>query len=99
MLRRYLYAQYSEPMDFTGKDLLSLTDAPKDTVKILIPFLRDTPAMKRRWAFTRKLQTFNTAEIADEVHEFLNATQGESRLTRILLKNGRVIELCINFSQ
>ena len=97
MLRSYLHAEYSDAMDFLGKDLIGLTDAPKATVKELIPVLKEGSEMRRRWGFTRKLQTFNTGEIADEVHEFRNASQGESRLTRILFKKGRVIELCIKY--
>lgn len=95
MVRSYLHAQYSEEMDFLGKNLIGLTDAPKAAVKTMIPSLREDSEMRRRWGFTRKLQTYNTGEIADEVHEFLNATQGEFRLTRVLFKKGRVIELCI----
>ena len=95
MLRSYLYADYSEPMDFTGKNLIGLTDAPKSAVRELIPELREDSEMRRRWGFARKLTTFNTGEVGDEVHEFHSATQGEFRLTRILFKKGRVIELCI----
>lgn len=94
MLRSYRHSEYSETIDFTGKNLIGLTDAPKAVVKEIIPVLREDSAMRRRWGFTRKLRTFNTGEIADEVHEFHNATQGEFRLTRILFKKGRVIELC-----
>jgi hypothetical protein len=97
MIRSYLHAEYRDEMDFTGNNLVSLTDAPKGAVKALIPVLRDAPEMRRRWGFTRKLRTFNTGEIADEVHEFLNATQGDFRLKRIFLKKGRVIELCIKY--
>ena len=97
MLRSYLHAEYSDEMDFLGRNLIGLTHARKPAVKELIPILREDSEMKRRWGFTRKLQTFNTGEIADEVHEFHNATQGEFRLTRILFKKGRVIELCIKY--
>ena len=97
MIRAYLYSDYSEPMDFTGKDLIGLTDAPRAVVKEMIPLLRENSEMRRRWGFARKLRTFNTGEIADEVHEFHNATHGTFRLTRILFKNGRLIELCIRY--
>jgi hypothetical protein len=95
MIRSYLHATYSDQMDFTGKDLVSLTDKPKETVRALIPHLKDAREMKRRWTLTRKLRTFNTGEIADEVHEFLDATMGRFRLKRISLKRGRVIELSL----
>ena len=97
MLRSYTYAKYTEEMDFLGKDLISLVDGPKAKVKAVIPALREDSEMKRRLGFTRKLQTFNTGEIADEVHEFLNATQGTSRLIHIFFKKGRVIELGIKY--
>jgi hypothetical protein len=93
MIRSYLHAVYSGEMDFTGKDLVSLTDQPKEAVKALIPCLKDAQELKRRWTLTRKLRTFNTGEIADEVHEFLNAKMGRFRLRRISFKDGRVIEL------
>ena len=76
MLRAYLYFDYSEPMDFTGKNLIGLVDVPKAVVRELIPELREDSEMRKRWGFTRELRTFNTGEIADEVHEFQNATQG-----------------------
>ena len=44
----------------------------------------------------KKVRAYN-GEIADEVHEFLNATQGEYRLKKILLRDGRVIELCFQW--
>src|SRR5262247_266047 len=97
MVRAYLHTQYAEPMDFTGKNLIGLTDAPKDEVRAIIPAFRDASEMQKRWGFTSKLRTFNTGEIADEVHEFLNASQAGLKLTRILLKKGRVIELSIKY--
>jgi hypothetical protein len=95
VIRSYLHATYAEKLDLTGKDLVSLTDRPKEAVRALIPRLKDRREMKRRWTLTGKLRTFNTGEIADEVHEFLNTTTARFRLRRISLKQGRVIELTI----
>ena len=97
MMHSYLYTEYAEEMDFLGKNLIGLTDATKAEVKALIPVLRDDSEMQRCSGPASKLQTFSTGEIADEVHEFLNATQGTSKLIRILFKKGRVIELCIKY--
>ena len=83
-------------MDFTGRDLIGLLDAPKAVVQQMIPILLEDQEMRRRWAFTRKLRTFNTGEIADEIHEFHNATQGNFRLTHILFKKGRVIQFSLS---
>jgi hypothetical protein len=93
MIRSYLFTQYDESMDFSGKNLIDLLDAEKRTAQKLIPILRDDYEMKKRLAFTRKLRTFDSAEIADEVHEFLDAIMGSFRLQRILLKKRKVIAL------
>jgi hypothetical protein len=97
MIRSYRYSRYEDEIDLMGKDLISLTDAPREAVKSVIPFLRDPREMRRRWAFTRKLLTYSTGEIADEVHEFLNATQGSSRLKSVFLRKGRVIQLTMKY--
>jgi hypothetical protein len=56
--------------------------------------LRDDSEMEQRSGPAQELQDY-LGDIADEVHEFLNATQGTSRLLRIHLKQGRVIQLSI----
>ena len=70
MIRSYLLAKYTDKLDLSDIDLISLSGAPKDAVMAVIPILRDTTDMSRRWGFTSKLRAFNTGEIADEVHEF-----------------------------
>jgi len=94
MLHSYLYAKYDEKMDFLGKNLIGLIDAPKVKVKAMIPVLRDESEMEQRSGSAQELQDYH-GDIADEVHEFLNATQGTFRLLRICLKEGRVIQLSI----
>jgi len=94
MTHTYLYAKYDEKMDFLGKNLIGLIDAPKAKVKAMIPVLRDDSEMEQRSGSAQELQDYH-GDIADEVHEFLNATQGTSRLLRIRLKGGRVIDMSI----
>jgi hypothetical protein len=93
-MHTYLYAQYDEVMDFLGKDLISLVDRPKEKVKAMIPFLREGSEMEQRSGAAEELQDCY-GDIADEVHEFLNATQGTGRLLYIRLKKGRVIDMCL----
>lgn len=92
MIRHFQFAQYDEPMDLVGKDLIGLTGAPREKVRALIPSLVAPATMRRRWGFTKKLRAYN-GEVADEVHEFSHATQGEYRLKRILLREGRFVEV------
>ena len=94
MSHSYLYAKYDEKMDFLGKPLIGLVDAPKAKVKAMIPVLRDDSEMEQRTGSAQELQDYHGG-IADEVHDFLNATQGTSRLLRIRFKQGRVIDLSI----
>jgi hypothetical protein len=81
-------------MDFLGKNLIGLVDAPRAKVKAMIPVLRDLSAMEQRSGTAQELQD-HYGDIADEVHEFLNATQGTGRLLRIRLKEGRVIDMSL----
>jgi hypothetical protein len=73
MSHPYLYANYDEQMDFLGKNLIGLIDAPKAEVKAMIPVLRDESEMEQRSGSAQELQD-SLGDIADEVHEFLNAT-------------------------
>jgi hypothetical protein len=92
MIRTYRFTQYEEPIDITGKDLISQSGGSRRKLKALVPILRDPVEMERRWSFTKKLRT-STGEVADEIHEFLNARLGEFRLRQIWLRQGSVIEL------
>jgi hypothetical protein len=93
MIRSYLHARYAENLDFTGKNLISLLDSPKQKVKAIIPVLMDAPDMTRRWTWTRKLRARDTGDVADEIHEFLNARQGRFRLRQISFKDRCVIQI------
>ena len=92
MFRIVHYAKYDAPLDLRGKDLIGLLDAPKTRAQAVIPDLKETSAMKKRLMLKSKVRAPNTGEIADELHEFLNAHQGEFQLQRILFKKGRVME-------
>ncbi len=92
MIRSYRFALYDEPTELTGQDLVGLMGHPRKKVKALIPILRDPVEMRRRWSLTKKVRAAN-GDIADEVHEFANATQRRFRLQLILFRDGRVIEL------
>ena len=96
MIRHYQFAQYDKPMDFAGKDLIGLSGAPREKVQALIPSFAGPAAMTKRWGFNKKVRAYN-GELADEVHEFSNATQGEYRLRKILLREGRVVEVCFQW--
>jgi hypothetical protein len=93
MLRIVYYTRYDDPLDLRGKDLISLLDAPKAKAQAVIVALKETSAMKRRLMLKSKVRAPNTGEIADELHEFLDAYQGEFQLKQILFKKGRVMEL------
>jgi hypothetical protein len=96
MIRSYLHALYTEDLDFTGKNLISLLDAPKQKVKAIITILRDGHQMAKRWTWTRRLRTHDTGEVADEIHEFLNASQGRFRVKQISFKDRRAIEIVMS---
>jgi hypothetical protein len=92
MIRIIRFAKYHRSMDFTGVDLVSLGGIAREKAKATIPALKDPAVMKKRWSLTSNLRAMN-GEIADEVHEFVNATQGTFRLKQVLLRDGRIIEL------
>jgi hypothetical protein len=92
MIRMIRFTRYDAAMDLSGLDLISLAGASRQGVRVLVPAFRESTTMKKRWSFTRNLRAMN-GEIADEVHEFLNATQGNFKLKQVLLRDGRVIEL------
>ena len=51
--------------------------------------------MSRRMGFSRTLRAYN-GEIADEMHVFSDARQGTGRVKLLLLRQGRIIEICSN---
>jgi hypothetical protein len=89
-------ASYGQPFDLTGKNILSLVGSPKDEAKRLFPALIHASAMSVRLARKRTLMAYN-GEIADEVHFFRDARQGSGRVTRLMLREGKVIEVTFQF--
>lgn len=88
------YSQYEDRVDLTGRNIIALSGATRASAKELFPFLADPSAMAEREFTTQQVTAYN-GDVADEVHEFTNATQGRSKVTRLLLRNGQVIELKI----
>ncbi len=89
----YLYARYPERVDLTGQNLIRLLDAPRQSLQAAIPTLRDISAMLKTHGSAEAVRTNDTGEIADEVHEFVDGWFAGFKLTRIMLKRGRVIEI------
>jgi hypothetical protein len=77
------YQRYDQPLDLTGKDEMSLLNAPKAKVAALVGPLAAKSEMPMAQHPTREL-TSMTGEIADEVHEFPNATLG-TELSHLVL--------------
>ena len=86
------FAKYEQPFDLTGVDLISLGGQSRDKVRDVVPGLLEPKQMTKAWVRTEQLESM-TGEIADEVHLFTNATQGQFRLKRIFLREGHVTEL------
>jgi hypothetical protein len=90
------YRRYDDRIDFAGKNIITVSGSSRAIAKDLFPFLAEPSAMMEKEITTEQATAFN-GEIADEVHEFKNATQGCTKVTRLLLRNGRVIELTMGF--
>ena len=73
--RRVHHREYSEAFDLTGKDLISLLDRPKAEVAALIGVIHAKDAMTTVDLPVESV-TSMTGEIADEVHEWPQATLG-----------------------
>ncbi len=92
IVRTYRYADYGDHLDLAGKDVIILAGASREKAVTLFSMLRATQDMRVRVAFARTLRAYN-GEMADEVHEFSNARQGAQKVTHLLLREGRVIEV------
>jgi hypothetical protein len=90
-VRRHLYRKKS---DLTNKPLIILSGGPIETARELIPFLRPATEMETT-AVSRDETIAYNGEEADEIHMFANVTQAGSRLSRILVRDGIIIELTI----
>ena len=94
-MHSYLHAQYAEPVDMTGNDMIGLLDRPREALLKAIPTLRDPSSMTSREGTAAEVTTRDTGEIADEIHDFLNGRFADYKLERIMLKRGRVISIAI----
>lgn len=87
------YHQYSEAVDLTGKDTLTLTGSNKAQVGELFLTLLDQSQMTRK-PFTQQQLTSMYGEVADEVHHFPNAHIGRMfHDATLLFKDGHLIRL------
>jgi hypothetical protein len=85
---------YGERLDLTNKPLILLSGATIDSARELIPFLRGSTQMETSMIPHDKIIAYNGEE-ADEIHAFSNVTQAGSKLSQILVRNGKIIELTI----
>ena len=85
---------YRERLDLTNKPLLMLSGASIESARELIPFLRSASQMETTLMSGDEIIAYNREE-ADEIHVFSNVKQAGSKLSRILVRDGRIIELTI----
>jgi len=97
MMHPYLYAEYTERVDLTGQNLIGLLDAPRESLQAAIPMLRDVSTMTMTQGSAETVTTHNTGEIADEIHYFVDGWLAESKMSRIMLKRGRVIQIDVKY--
>ena len=98
LARRYNFAEYREHLDLIGKDVIGLAGATREKARVLFPMVKEPSAMQSRVAFFGAYRAYN-GELADEVHIFRDARQGDQRITRLLLRQGRVIEVTFRFGE
>src|SRR5882672_4204783 len=67
--------EYSEPLDLFGKDLISMVSHSKEEVSTLVGRMAAKLEMQTQ-ELPGEYVTSLTGEIADEVHEWPNATLG-----------------------
>lgn len=83
--------QYPEPLDMFGKDLISRMDCTKSDLVPLVGSLLPKGEMKLS-SFPAKAIASMTGELADEVHEWPNATLGQEFRHLVLhFRNDRLI--------
>ena len=78
-----------------GQNIVGLSGATRDDARRLIPFLVDPDQMQEKLISESEATATMIAEIADEIHEFTRATQGGTRVRRLLFEDGIVIELML----
>jgi hypothetical protein len=97
MMHPYLYAEYTERVDLAGQNLIGLLDARRESLQAAIPTLRDVSTMTMTQGSAEVVTTHDTGEIADEIHYFVDGWFGEFKMSRIMLKRGRVIQIDVKY--
>ena len=85
---------YRERLDLTGKPLVLLSGASLEAAREVIPFLAGPNDLGTATVDLTEVLAYN-GEQADEIHAFTNVKQGREKLSRILMRDGRIIELTI----
>lgn len=78
-----------------GQNIIRLSGTTRDDARRLIPFLVDPNQMQEKLVSESEATATEISEIGDEIHEFTRATQGGTKIRRLLFKNGIVIELML----
>ncbi len=91
------FREYPDALDLLGKDLISLLNQPKDEVSRLVGRMSAKSEMPTE-ELPGEYVTSLTGEIADEVHEWPNATLGSGFRHLILqFREGRLIHMSWKF--
>ena len=91
------YQQYDQPLDLLGKDLISLLTQKKSELAAVVGSMLAKSEMPTVTLPVKGI-TSMTGEIADEVHEWPNATQGEEFHHLVLhFLNERLVGFHISF--
>lgn len=90
------FQRYTNPIDLAGQNIFALSGATRETARRLIPCLVDPEQMQEKLVPEPDATAEMISQTADEIHEFTWATQGGTRIRRLLLKDGVVIELMLS---
>lgn len=89
------YKRFTNRINLAGQNIMALSGATRANARRLIPFLVDPEKMQEKLAPESEVTATMISEIADEIHEFTRATQSTTKICRMLLKDGIVIELML----
>ena len=93
-MRPVRYHLYRERLNQTDKPLVLLSGATIESARELIPFLRVSTQMETTMIPHDQIIAYNGEE-ADEIHTFSNVKQAGSKLSRIMVRDGKIIEVMI----
>jgi hypothetical protein len=87
------FREYPEPLDLFGRDLISLLGHSKEDVAQLVGPIAARSEMQSE-ELPGEYVTTMTGEVADEVHEWPNATLGsEFRQLMLQFREGRLVNI------